>query len=192
MERETVAELVRKNDNEACRALFEKFYRRTFAVVYSILRNRESAEDVTQDAFIKAFENMTHLREREKFGAWLAVIAGNLARNHLKHEKRLLLTDDPALFSPSGACAGTEEQAMRELEIARVRTALRKLPPEQYQVVVLQYYYDLKLEDIAGLLKVSPGTVKSRLFRARQKLTRMAELKEAAGCLHCEGGRKEQ
>ncbi|MGB4289407.1 MAG: RNA polymerase sigma factor [Dethiobacteria bacterium] len=191
MERERVAQLVRQNDDASRRELFEIFYRRTYAAVFAILRHRESAEDITQDAFIKAFQNITRLREKEKFGPWLAAIATNLARNHLKREKRLYYSGNPvepeagsAEITPSS----TEEQVIREEEIARVRAALRTLPPEQYQVVIMQYFYDLKLAEIARLLKISPGTAKSRLFRARVRLSRVLEPKEDLICQTDEGG----
>lgn len=191
MERERVVQLVRQNDDASRRELFEIFYRRTYAAVFAILRHRESAEDITQDAFIKAFQNITRLREKEKFGPWLAAIATNLARNHLKREKRLYYSGNPvepeagsAEITPSS----TEEQVIREEEIARVRAALRTLPPEQYQVVIMQYYYDLKLAEIARLLKISPGTAKSRLFRARVRLSRVLEPKEDLICQTDEGG----
>lgn len=191
MERERVAQLVRQNDDASRRELFEIFYRRTYAAVFAILRHRESAEDITQDAFIKAFQNITRLREKEKFGPWLAAIATNLARNHLKREKRIYYSGNPvepeagsAQITPSS----TEEQVIREEEIARVRAALRTLPPEQYQVVIMQYFYDLKLAEIARLLKISPGTAKSRLFRARVRLSRVLEPKEDLICQTDEGG----
>lgn len=191
MERERVVQLVRQNDDASRRELFEIFYRRTYAAVFAILRHRESAEDITQDAFIKAFQNITRLREKEKFGPWLAAIATNLARNHLKREKRIYYSGNPvepeagsAQITPSS----TEEQVIREEEIARVRAALRTLPPEQYQVVIMQYFYDLKLAEIARLLKISPGTAKSRLFRARVRLSRVLEPKEDLICQTDEGG----
>ncbi len=185
MEREHVAQLVGQNDDASRRELFEIFYRRTYAVVFAILRHRESAEDITQDAFIKAFQNMSQLREKEKFGPWLAVIATNLARNHLKREKRLYYSAnpvEPAAGSTERTPCSTEEQVIREAEIARVRAALRTLSPEQYQVVIMQYFYDLKLTEIARLLKISPGTVKSRLFRARARLYQVLEPKEDLVC----------
>jgi RNA polymerase sigma-70 factor (ECF subfamily) len=191
LERERVVQLVRQNDDASRRELFEIFYRRTYAAVFAILRHRESAEDITQDAFIKAFQNITRLREKEKFGPWLAAIATNLARNHLKREKRIYYSGNPvepeagsAQITPSS----TEEQVIREEEIARVRAALRTLPPEQYQVVIMQYFYDLKLAEIARLLKISPGTAKSRLFRARVRLSRVLEPKEDLICQTDEGG----
>jgi RNA polymerase sigma-70 factor, ECF subfamily len=188
LEPNQAAQLVRQNDNDSRRALFEAYYKRTYAVVYQILRRRENAEDITQDAFIKAFQNLYQLQDAAKFGAWLAVIASNLARNYLKREKKILLTDEIPAVEPAEPGESTEESALRSLEIDRVREAIRRLPPEQYQVVVLQYYHDLKVDEIAGLLKIRSGTVKSRLFRARQKLAAFLELDDGSACLTGEGG----
>lgn len=183
--------MAEQNDDASRKELFKIFYGRTYAAVYAILRHRENSEDITQDAFIKAFLNMSQLREKGKFGAWLAAIATNLARNHLKREKRLNYSSNPielpALISGNPS-SSTEELVIREAEIDRVRTALRTLPPEQYQVVIMQYYYDLKLTEIARLLKISPGTVKSRLFRARGRLSRVLEPKVDLVCRIDEGG----
>ena len=155
MEPDRVRELVRQNDNDARRELFETYYRRTFAVVYNILRRRENAEDITQDAFIKAFQNIHQLHDSEKFGAWLAVIASNLARNYLKREKRMVITDDLPAYDADDSVNNTETEALRSLEIDRVRKAIKELPPEHYQVIVLQYYDDLKVEEIARLRGVN-------------------------------------
>ncbi len=187
LEPEKVAELVRQGDNDSRRALFEAYYRRTFAVAYNILRRRENAEDITQDAFIKAFQNLDQLQDASKFGAWLAVIASNLARNYLKREKRIILTDEQPQLERSDGSGDTEEEALRRLETDRVRLAIKTLPPDHYQVIVLQYYHDLKVEEIADMLKIRPGTVKSRLFRARQKLAEALERDREVVCLHSKG-----
>lgn len=192
MEPQKVSYLVRQNDNDSRRELFENYYRRTYAVVFNILRRRENAEDITQDAFIKAFQNLHQLNDGAKFGAWLAVIASNLARNYLKREKKMILTDELPVIETGASEDDTEAEALRSLEVERVRKAIRELPPDQYQVIVLQYYHDLKVEEIAGLLKISPGTVKSRLFRARQRLAGYLELEYGSVCLNNEGGDREQ
>ncbi len=188
MEKTEIEKLVSQNDNEARRMLFEAFYGRTFAVVYNILRRRENAEDITQDAFIKAFNSLDQLQDKSKFGAWLTVIASNLARNYLKREKKIILTDELPETSAGSISKDTEEEALRGLEIDRVRKAIRALPPEHYQVVVLQYYHDLKVEEIASMLGIRAGTVKSRLFRAREKLASVLELEEDSTCHTSKGG----
>lgn len=191
MEPEELRKLVNKSDNEARRQLFEAYYKKTFAVAYNILRNRENAEDITQDAFIKAFQNIHQLQDQTKFGAWLAVIASNLARNFLKREKRIDYTDEEIIIENSSEANYTEEIAMRSLEIDRVQQAIKALPPDHYQVVVLQYYYDLRVEEIASMLKLSPGTVKSRLHRARQRLAKNLELENDSACHRDKGSERE-
>ncbi len=191
MEKEEIVRMVRQNDNNSRRALFEAYYKRTFAVAFNILRRRENAEDITQEAFIKAFQNLRQLQDEAKFGAWLSAIASNLARNYLKREKKIFLTDELPEISTGPNPEDTEETVIRSLEVERVRKAIRTLPPEQYQVVVLQYYYDLKVEEIASLLQIRAGTVKSRLFRARQKLAGVLELDDDPACLTIKGGDRE-
>ncbi len=192
MEAEEIKKAVRQNDNDSRRRLFEAYYKKTYAVAYNILRSRENAEDITQDAFIKAFQNIHQLHDETKFGAWLAVITSNLARNFLKREKRIDYTDREMIYNGASEADYTEESALRSLEVERVRKAIKNLPPDHYQVVVLQYYYDLRVEEIAKLLKLSPGTVKSRLYRARQKLAGELELKDGSACLNDKGGEGEQ
>ncbi len=191
MEPVEIKRLVEQNDNDSRRALFEAYYKRTFSVAYNILRRRENAEDITQDAFIKAFQNLHQLQDKAKFGAWLSVIASNLARNYLKREKKIILSEDLPEISSGAAPDDTEASVLRSLEIERIRKAIRTLPPEQYQVVVLQYYHDLKVEEIADMLNIRTGTVKSRLFRARQKLAAALELESDSACLTSEGGDRE-
>lgn len=188
MEPEKLKKLVRKTDNNSRRLLFEAYYKKTYVVAFNILRSRENAEDITQDAFIKAFQNIGQLKDETRFGAWLAVIASNLARNFLKREKKILFTDEDTILQDERPSDSTEESALRSMEVDRVRQAIKLLPPEHYQVVVLQYYYELKIEEIAEMLKLSPGTVKSRLHRARQRLAKELELKDDPACLNNRGG----
>ncbi len=191
MQPEELRQLVRKNDNDSRRRLFEAYYKKTYAVAYNILRSRENAEDITQDAFIKAFQNIAQLHDETKFGAWLAVITSNLARNFLKREKRIDYTDREMITDGASEADYTEESALRSLEVERIREAIKKLPPDHYQVVVLQYYYDLRVEEMASLLKLSPGTIKSRLHRARQRLAKELELNDDPACLKDRGGERE-
>jgi len=191
LEPEELKKAVRKNDNDSRRLLFEAYYKKTYAVAYNILRSRENAEDITQDAFIKAFQNIHQLHDETKFGAWLAVITSNLARNYLKREKRINYTDQEVIADGASEADYTEESALLNMEVDRVRRAIKNLPPDHYQVIVLQYYYDLRVEEIGAMLKLSPGTVKSRLHRARQRLARELELNDDPACLKDRGGERE-
>ncbi len=176
-------------EQERYHRLFTENYRRIYSIIFHILRRREAAEDITQEAFVKAFQNMHQLKNPDKFGAWLAVIASNLARNYWKREKRIVLSGDIEHETGCDQCGDDpEREVLRNLEIDRVRRALDSLPSEQYQAIVLQYYYDLKIKEIAELLKVRVGTVKSRLFRARQSLSGFLEPKAGINGLSYQEG----
>lgn len=143
----------------------------------ALVRNREWAEDLTQESFYRAFRKLKSLREPAKFGSWLAAIATNLALDSLKNEKKYVPTADfftDGQAHPSGS-SSVEEQVLQNEKAELVRAALRTLPPEQYQVIILYYYHHQKIEDIASFLGVRAGTVKSRMHRARQKLLKILE-----------------
>lgn len=173
--------LVKCGNEDSLRELFEQFYGKTFASVMALLRNHQRAEDITQEAFIRAFKRLNSLREPAKFGPWLASIATNLARDSLKREKKYVLSEEPYETGNRHADSNVEEQVLRYEESRRVRSVLRTLPSEQYQVIILFYYYDQKIEDIALFLDISAGTVKSRLHRAKQKLSALLQEREQNG-----------
>lgn len=134
-----------------------------------------------QDAFIRAFNQMGNLRDPSKFGPWVAAIATNLARDLFKREKRIILAEEPLDRSNQDPGLSPEEQVIRREQSEKVRAALRQLPPDQYQAIILQYYYDLKMEEVAGFIGTSTGTVKSRLHRARRKLQKILREGEPEG-----------
>jgi len=181
LEKPEIEKLVNSGDENSLKQLFEHFYGRIYATVMAITRDHQAAEDLTQEAFIRGFNQITKLREPSRFGAWLGSIATNLARDYLKKEKRFVWTSDIEQGNPSSQ-PSVEEQLLEREKVATLREALRTLPPEQHQVVILYYYYETRVEDIASFCGISAGTVKSRLHRARRKLFDVfneGELKEA-------------
>lgn len=180
MEPTRVESLVESGTQVSLKELFEHFYGRTFATVMALVRNREWAEDLTQESFYRAFIKLESLREPAKFGSWIAAIATNLAIDSLKKEKKCYPA--PEVFEGgSGNLSGfssVEEQVLQNEKMDLVRAALRTLPPEQYQVIILHYYHHQKIEEMALFLGVKAGTVKSRMHRARQKLLTVLKERE--------------
>jgi RNA polymerase sigma-70 factor (ECF subfamily) len=182
VDKETLLKLVRENDLQAKHLLFKEFYRRVFATAFYITRDRNAAEDLTQEAFIKAFKSLHTMKKPEKFGAWIASIVSNLARDYLARENRFSPTADFQHLSMgeenADQASSTEELVLRREKQEAVRALLEKLPAEQRQVIILRYYYDLSMEEIAENLQVSTGTVKSRLHRAKKKIAALWEPKD--------------
>jgi RNA polymerase sigma-70 factor (ECF subfamily) len=149
------------------------------------LGNPEDAEDVTQDAFLRAWEQLPKLTAPEAFRNWLLTITVNLCRSHFR--KATVPTE--SLDNPPES-EDAEEEPIREIadegidaeaivlqrETARlVRRAVAELPLAFREVIVLHYFEGLELADIAKILRVPIGTVKSRLARAREQLRRKLE-----------------
>ncbi|HEX2999669.1 MAG TPA: sigma-70 family RNA polymerase sigma factor [Armatimonadota bacterium] len=171
----------RDGDLDAYRVLFERYQRRIYNTVYPLLGSTVEAEDVTQEAFVKAYQALGSLREGQAFLAWLYRIAINLARNHTRSRHGLWQSldepvtrgedarerqyEDTSAIDPEAEAEGHEMQAV-------VRNALAQLSPAHREVIVLHHLQDVPVEEIARIVGCSEGTVKSRLARGREVLKR--------------------
>jgi RNA polymerase sigma-70 factor, ECF subfamily len=141
--------------------------RLVFRVAFSVLRHREDAEDVAQEAFAKAYRSFHQLRDRERFRAWLVRMTWRMALDRQRANRRrasheLMVDVDPP--APVGDSAMAGERAVR------LWLAIDALPQKLRLVVVLAGIEGHDLGEVASLLDVPVGTVKSRLFTARQQL----------------------
>ena len=138
-------------------------------VAYGVVRNRQDAEDVAQEAFTRAYRRFASLRDRERFRGWLVRMTWRLAIDHLRSRKRRQNREDAvmAITPQSGDLA--EDAAARERS-ARLWRAIDQLPDRLRLVIVMTSIEGHGVKDVADLLGVAEGTIKSRLFEARQKL----------------------
>jgi RNA polymerase sigma-70 factor (ECF subfamily) len=139
-----------------------------FRVAYGVLRHREDAEDVAQDAFAKAYTRFGQLRDRERFRAWLVRLTWRLAIDRLRGERRRLVREQAAPDGPPVATG--EDLALADERSARVWAAIDRLSEKLRVVVVLAAIEGHDLAEVARLLELPEGTVKSRLFLARKTL----------------------
>ena len=142
--------------------------RLAFRVALGVLRNREDAEDVAQEAFLRAYRNFHRLRDRERFRAWLARIAWRLALDRRRaagrRERRELVSVDLA-----PAATAEDLTASREFQW-HLERAMDELPEKLRQVLILATVEGHDLREVARLLGLPEGTVKSRLHLARKQL----------------------
>lgn len=144
--------------------LYHACYRRLVAQVYAFTTDLTEAQDVVQEAFARALARPRGLADVDNPEAWLRTVAVNVVRRRWRRRKLLdaiLLRDRPTTQLVEAA-PGPERADLRE--------ALAALPPSYREVVVLHYYADLPVDEVAALLGVPAGTVKSRLSRARAAL----------------------
>jgi RNA polymerase sigma-70 factor (ECF subfamily) len=182
-------ELIRRSqsgDGEAFGVLVERYKGKVFSLVYGFSRDRMAADDLAQEVFIKAFYSLPRFKAESGFGTWLYRIAVNHAKDFLRKNRRrqqeVSLQDagEPALAAPQ---AGPEESRVEEGHRNLVREALSRLPEKYRVILTLRDIDGLSYEDIGGILKLTPGTVDSRLHRARRKLR-----EKLAGRLGRQGG----
>ena len=149
-----------------------------FRVAYAVLRNREDAEDVAQEAFVKAHRSFRELRDRERFRAWLVRMTWRLAIDRQRSDRRRAARDrspegDSSVaqgFSP----AVVEDLVARE-RAERLWAAIDALPDKLRVAIVLANIEEHDLGEVSRLLSLPEGTVKSRLFLARQRLKELLQ-----------------
>lgn len=177
---------VLNGEREAFDVLILKYQRQAVAVSYRLLGNTNDALEVTQDAFLKAFRNLSTLQKPDAFGGWLMRIVSNLSLNFRRGRKtRAALPLDDVIGPGSGersdaqAGAGSEwtarsadpARAMESAELGkRLQEALMQLPEKQRQAIVMFTIDDMPQKEVAEALKCSVEAVKWHVFQGRKKL----------------------
>ena len=137
-----------------------------FRLTYSIVLNREDAEDIVSEAVYKAYSHLDSLKNRKKMKAWLFQILVNESKNYLKKRNQIELVEDISSLSQE---QGEDETTYDLLEF------VYKLTDNFREVVILYYFEEFRVKEIAKILSISEGTVKSRLSRARSQLKEVLE-----------------
>mgnify|MGYP000665547380 CR=1 FL=1 len=176
-------ERIKAGDMAAYNDIVARYYDRIFARVSQLLKNKQDAEEVTQDAFIRAHRGLENFRGDASFSTWLYQIATNLAHNRYwywfrrKRDQSISLdhplSDDGSLTLENVMpCAGESpaEAAVTQEFVDRVSECMRGLNEKHKEVLILRNVKNLSYDEIAQQLEISVGTVKSRIARARDSL----------------------
>ncbi len=138
-----------------------------FRVAYGVLRHRQDAEDVAQEAFAKAYRSFNQLRDRDRFRAWLTRMTWRLAIDRWRSDRRRTAREQSVEFADAPS---TEEVAVSRERVKRLWEAIDALPEKLRIVVVLGAIEGHDIRTMARLLELPEGTVKSRLYLARKGL----------------------
>ena len=172
-------ELVREclgGDEHAFEILLLRYQGPVYNAVLRMVRNRDEASDLTQTAFLKAYEQLASFDSKHKFFSWLYRIAVNEAINHVKRQRRL----EPLAGEWASGAPNPEDAVVGADLSFHVQDALMSLPYDYRAVLVLRHFEGCSYEEMAAIVGVAEKTVKSRLFSARRQLK---ELLEAKGIL---------
>ena len=170
-EQELIA-AARDADRQAFGRLIRLHQKRLFRFIHGMVGSFDQTEDIVQEAFVKAWQAIDTFKPGYAFYPWLSRIARNLALNQIRREEKKESLDKKAEtgFDPESAELGPLDQLLDSESQTRFYKALKALP-EQYRVVfVMRHFEDMDYSDIASTLKIPPGTVDSRLYRARKLL----------------------
>ena len=169
---QVLIQAVLAGDRQAFGQIVRRHQKRLFRFVYGLLGDFDQAEDIVQDAFVKAYGALGSFEAGRDFYPWLSTIARNLALNLMAREKRTESLDriHEHGFDPPSGDLGPLEQLTTSESQQRFYVALKALPEQYRTVFVLRHFEEMSYEDIAAQLKIPPGTVDSRLYRARQLL----------------------
>lgn len=137
----------------------EKYYR----LAYSYVKNKEDALDIVQESIYKAISSLSTIENPEYIKTWFYRIVINTSLDFLRKQKKIIITDDETLeFYSPGA-----DDNYGDIDLQK---ALEELPPNYRSIIILRFFEDLKIEEIADILELNINTVKTRLYSALKKL----------------------
>jgi len=166
-------------DRDFLEQMYHLHFNKTYRTAYLVTGDHQLAEDAAQEAFLKAFANLDKLRDRQKFGPWVCTIASNYGVDLLRKNKKVVLTAEGTEIFADNNPGHSPEEAWDKKELsAQVKEALFMLDPEDREILVLKYFNDMSINEIAALSSSPAGTVKSRLFRARGKVRHLLQPEE--------------
>ncbi len=171
---------VRQGDQSAYSTLVRNHQESAFRTAFLILRDTAAAEDVAQEAFIRAYRHFGRFRETEPFRPWLLRIVTNLALNDQRSRTRKRSVIDRMLrlqppIEDSGAKLGIDAALIAGEEATLLWQAMERLNQADRLILYLRYFLELDQQEMAGVIGKRPGTVKSRLNRASQRLRELIE-----------------
>jgi RNA polymerase sigma-70 factor (ECF subfamily) len=173
-----VQRALKKNDQKAFAELMGRYKDTIFFMLLKMVKVKDDAEDLTIEAFGKAFKNLAQYTPDYAFSTWLFKIATNNCIDFIRRRKEAVSLDrtyetadgDTVSFEPKSEFLNPEEKAIKKQKIQLMQSVVEKLQPRYRMLVELRYFQEKSYEEIAKELDLPIGTVKAQLFRARELL----------------------
>jgi RNA polymerase sigma-70 factor (ECF subfamily) len=180
----TLVKRVRGGDQRAFKLLVERYQRKVYAVALGMLKDKEEAMDVSQDAFVKVYKYLDHFKGDSSFYTWLYRITANICidrirkrggAEHVEFDESVATDMSEARIGALGSRLGTNPQksALRRELAEKIQEALAQVPEKHRAILLLREIEGMSYEDLARTLEIPKGTVMSRLFHARTKVQKI-------------------
>lgn len=166
------------NPSSVLMEMMEAYGQDVWNYAYFLTRRRDAADDISQDVFLKALQHLRQFEGRSSVKTWLFAITRNLSMNYLKSSfiKKVTLVE---WVTPKHNERSAEMEAIGNMEVSRIWQHVLSLPVKFREVLILEFHYQLPRREIAALLDISEGTVKSRVHRARARMEALLKGEEA-------------
>ncbi|WP_297704864.1 sigma-70 family RNA polymerase sigma factor [uncultured Eudoraea sp.] len=166
-----------KGENNAYAVLVDRYKHMVYTLALKIVKNREDAEEVAQDTFVKAYSALNEFKGESKFSTWLYKIAYYRSLDYLKKNKRRVetstidISEEYNIASMDDALDGMEVKERAEI----IKHAIQELPAADAVLITLYYFETLSMNEISKVMGISANTIKVRLFRGRKRLAKILE-----------------
>jgi RNA polymerase sigma-70 factor (ECF subfamily) len=171
----------KEGNEEAYRLLVERHMKDAYNAAYGFVNDHDGAEDIAQEAFVRAFKALGSFRQEAQFSTWLYRIIMNVSMNRIKQEHRRLQREVPVESGRECSADPGPDAAVGDDLRSHVERALHELPTLQRAVVILRHLDGLSTKQVSGILHCSEGTVKTHLFRGMEKLRKRLQYLQDEG-----------
>jgi RNA polymerase sigma-70 factor (ECF subfamily) len=165
----------RAGDPDAWDVLFRRYQLPLYVYAYELVQDEQASLDIVQETFINAARHIASLRDQDKFGSWLFGIAHQKCLQRWRKQNREAVALGEIAAAPLAFDEGPDDVLIRQEQEAQFMALLNRLPLPQRSALLLHFIEDFSLEDIAAVTGAALGTVKSRLFYAKQALRKLIE-----------------
>ena len=170
MQDKILVEKLKSGNREAFDILYEKYQNLAVRTAYLIMGNLADSEDVVQDTFVKVWLYADRIQNADSFQAWMLQILVRTAYRNAKKKRKEFPDEETVNRMENRTCASSLDKVIQMEEAERLKAAIKALPIRHRSVVVLFYYNQLEIKEIADMLGIMEGTVKSRLHTARKRM----------------------
>ncbi len=170
-------ESIKNGDTNAYAKLVDRYKDLVYTLAIRMLKNREEAEEIAQDTFIKVFKSLDKFKGDSKFSTWIYRVAYNTCLDAIKKNKKHQndVAIDEYTFNKLDTIDNALENIIKEERSVLIKNCISKLPEESSVILTLFYFEELSLEEISKVINIEANTVKVKLFRARKKLAVILE-----------------
>ena len=177
-------------DRHSFSRLVEAYARPVYNLTYRMLGNPQEAEDAAQETFLRAWSRLSQYDAAHKFSTWVFSIANHYCIDKLRKRRtvQVSIDDNPVLQNLEGSEPDPDDMALRSELVREVQALMAQLEPDYRTTLVLRYWEDLSYEEIAATLEITVPAVKSRLFRARQRMADLLAARQVATSTPPSGG----